>query len=446
VRVRGGDLAGSAGTAGRGGGGGTAGSADPVGGGGCAAPARTLETADAAEVLSGCLHTWASDFMRSLRLHQESANSAQTAAAAADAVRQLRRASRRIGSALLTYRSFVDAAWADELSAELRRLSGTLAYEYRCAARQARLLAALHRLAVEGVGGDRAAALLERQHNLARSRAHSAALEALVSSRFHAVADAVALLAYEVPLAPDAARGSAGTLLVPPAERAWERLVHAVESLPPTPRACAGRREGPDGTDPGAARAGGDTQSRQDAAWLEARILLRHHRYAREVLCAADGTPPVAAREGGAHAGSAGEPRTGTDARTGARTGARGEAGTDARTDAGTDARSEARTDAGPAGTAHDAHLPHLPQPPHLPHDRDDATGLDALLAAASTALDGHRDAIEAAEAAAAAARTPRIAPATAYALGVLHAGQRQEAESARREFRGLWQQVMRDD
>ncbi|OEV30241.1 hypothetical protein AN219_12045, partial [Streptomyces nanshensis] len=59
-----------------------------------------------------------------------------------------------------------------------------------------------------------------------------------------------------------------------------------------------------------------------------------------------------------------------------------------------------------------------------------------------STALDRHRDAVEAAEAAATAARTPRIAPATAYALGVLHAGQRQEAEAARQEFRKLWQQV----
>ncbi|MCH6161082.1 CHAD domain-containing protein [Streptomyces marispadix] len=456
MRVRGGDLAGPAGTAGsastagpagaagHGGAGGAAGPAGPIGGGGCAAPARTLETADAAEVLSGCLNAWAADFMRSLRLHQESASSAQTATAAADAVRQLRRASRRIGSALLTYRSFVDAAWADELSAELRRLSGTLAYEYRCAARQARLLAALHRLAVEGVGGDRAAALLERQHSLARSRAHSAALEALVSSRFHAVADAVALLAYEVPLAPDAARGSAGTLLLPPAERAWERLVHAVESLPPASRAYAGRREGPEGPDPGAARTGGDSQSRQDAAWLEVRILLRHHRYAREVLCAADGQPPGGAREGGGHAGTAGEPRTGTDVRTDAgaeaRTAGRTDARTDARTAARTEARTGARTERDIAEAAHDAHLA---QPQHLPHDRAVATGPDDLLVAASAALDAHRDAIEAAEAAAAAARTPRIAPATAYALGVLHAGQRQEAESARREFRGLWQQVV---
>ncbi|NLU74114.1 CHAD domain-containing protein [Streptomyces sp. HNM0575] len=380
-------------------------------------------------------------------MHQESASNAQTAPAAADAVRQLRRASRRIGSALLTYRSFVDAAWADELSAELRRLSGTLAYEYRCAARQARLLAALHRLAVDGVGGDRAAALLERQHNLARSRAHSAALEALVSSRFHAVADAVALLAYEVPLATDAAEGTAGELLVPPAERAWERLVHAVESLPPSARPSAGRRdgrdgpeaqEGRDGTDAGAGRPGHDAQSRQDAAWLEMRILLRHHRYAQEVLCAAGAS-------------------SGGDADAG---GERAAAGTGARTEPGSDVPGP-RDDAPaphPPRAREGAHRtePHRSDPQRIDPHRTDAQRIDPQrpgyhcpdprLVAASAALDVHRDAVEAAEAAAAAARTPRIAPATAYALGVLHAGQRQEAESARREFRRIWQQVVSDN
>ncbi|MYW33990.1 metal-binding protein, partial [Streptomyces sp. SID2119] len=34
---------------------------------------------------------------------------------------------------------------------------------------------------------------------------------------------------------------------------------------------------------------------------------------------------------------------------------------------------------------------------------------------------------------------TPRIAPATAYALGVLHADQRHEVEAARAVFRETW-------
>ncbi|NNN37467.1 metal-binding protein, partial [Streptomyces sp. S3(2020)] len=64
----------------------------------------------------------------------------------------------------------------------------------------------------------------------------------------------------------------------------------------------------------------------------------------------------------------------------------------------------------------------------------------DVRLLAAGEALDRHRDASEAAAAAAQAARTPRIAPATAYALGVLHADQRHEVEAARFAFQRAWQ------
>ncbi len=63
----------------------------------------------------------------------------------------------------------------------------------------------------------------------------------------------------------------------------------------------------------------------------------------------------------------------------------------------------------------------------------------DPSLAGAVHALDLHRDAADAAGDAAAAARTPRIAPATAYALGVLHAAQRHEVEAARGRFRETW-------
>jgi hypothetical protein len=183
----------------------------------------------------------------------------------------------------------------------------------------------------------------------------------------------VAVLAYEVPLAPDAAArgGGAREVLLPLAERARELLVRAVDALPPS-------------------RVGHDPQSRQDPAWLEVRILLRHHRYAQEVLYAA--AAPTAAR--GQEGGAGGTNATGC---------------------------------------------------PDVPDLGDGPDGPDPRLAAAGAALDRHRDAVEAAEAAAAAARTPRIAPATAYALGVLHAGQRQEAEAARREFAKLWNQIVSD-
>ncbi|MGC5409918.1 CHAD domain-containing protein, partial [Streptomyces sp. DT225] len=286
------------------------------------------------------------------RLHRET--TAPTAAgtrAAEQPATELRGASRRIGAALRTFRTTRDPLWAEQLRTELSWLSGTLAREHAYADRLTRLLDALHGLAgdpalpaartpgestgqgrpVLGVGAARAGALLERQLTLARTRAHSTALQALGSSRFHAVADAVALLASEVPLSP-AAAGPAGELLAEPADRAEQRLLGAVAALP-----CDESAE--------------PYNEAHDAPWHQTRLLLRLHRYAHEVV---HGAP-------------------------------------------------------------------------------------DPVLAAPGHALDLHRDAAEAAGAAATAARTPRIAPATAYALGVLHAAQRHEVEAARAVFRESW-------
>ncbi|CAL9490661.1 hypothetical protein SUDANB23_03237 [Streptomyces sp. enrichment culture] len=196
------------------------------------------------------------------------------------------------------------------------------------------------------VGAAKAAALLERQLTLARTRAHSAALQALGSARFHAVADQVAVLASEVPLA-----GRATDIdLRPLADAARERLVAAVAALPLVTAGSPYNAEAlVHGLSPDPA------PHPQDAPWHQVRLLLRLHRYAREVL--------------------------------------------------------------------------------------DPAAGDDPRLRAAGEALDRHRDAAEAAAAAAQAARTPRIAPATAYALGVLHAGQRHEVEAARYAFQRAWRQ-----
>ncbi|MGW8887234.1 CHAD domain-containing protein [Streptomyces sp. NPDC055749] len=324
----------------------------------------TRETAElpaelsAGAVLGPYLQTQAGDFLRSLRLHREhSAPTDGGSRGAEEAAGALRRSARRIGGSLHTFRGVLDASWADQLRTELAWLSGTLAREHAYATRLTRLLEALHGLsgttlpaarsatgnpdtasaasdkerAALGVGAARAGALLERQLTLARTRAHSAALQALGSSRFHAVADAVALLASDVPLAASAAAPAAETLY-DPAERTEKRLLVAVAALPPD-----------EAVEP--------YNEAQDAPWHQARLLLRLHRYADEVV---RGTP-------------------------------------------------------------------------------------DPVLAGAGKALDLHRDAAEAASAAAAAARTPRIAPATAYALGVLHADQRHEVEAARSVFRETW-------
>ncbi|MFF0271730.1 MULTISPECIES: CHAD domain-containing protein [unclassified Streptomyces] len=313
----------------------------------------------AGEVLAPYLHARAADFLRGLRLHGESGSDT---AGAEEAARTLRGAARRISGTLHTFRPLLDAAWADQLRTELAWLSGTLALEHACTSRLVRLVDALSRLsngtggtnggpvpAARGsettgltVGAARAGALLERQLTLARTRAHSASLQALGSARFHAVADAVALLASEVPLGP-VGTAPAAEVLDAPAAVAERRLLDAVAALPLT------RAAHPYNAD-ALALAAGETQ---DAPWHQTRLLLRLHRYATEAL----------------H--TAGEP--------------------------------------------------------------------DPVLFEAARALDRHRDAAEAAAAAATAARTPRIAPATAYALGVLHADQRHEVEASRFAFQHAW-------
>ncbi|WP_440553498.1 CHAD domain-containing protein [Streptomyces sp. SCPE 10] len=329
-------------------------------------PTAGTATGDA---LAGYLRAQATEFLRALRLHRETGGAAGGGEESVDAASALRRSARRISASLHTYRPLLDPAWTESLRPELAWVSGTLALEQAYEARLERLLQALHRLsgaaalpdrAPAGPGGgppaatDRASltvgaakagALLDRQLTLARTRAHSTALQALGSSRFHAVADKVAVLASEVPLAPAAPV----TGLHPLAAAARERLTDAVAALPlltaghPYNAQALVHGLSPD-----------PSPHPQDGPWHQVRLLLRLHRYAREVL--------------------------------------HGDAAADVR------------------------------------------------ILAAGQALDRHRDASEAAAAAAQAARTPRIAPATAYALGVLHADQRHEVEASRFAFQRAWQ------
>ncbi|MEU0335768.1 CHAD domain-containing protein [Streptomyces sp. NPDC006193] len=356
------------------------------------------------DALAAYLRSQATEFLRALRLHRETGGQAGAASArthpggegageAVDATRALRRAARRISGSLHTFRPLLDAGWSEEMRPELAWLSGTLGLEHAYEARLERLLLALHRLsgaavlpgraqapaavaaATAGagtcaaggpalptapagrgsltVGAAKAGALLERQLTLARTRAHSTALQALGSSRFHAVADKVAVLASEVPLTLTARATDLGPL----AAAAGERLTDAVAALP---LVTAGH--------PYNAQALADGLSPdppphpQDGPWHQVRLLLRLYRYAREALHGGAGDPPA-----------------------------------------------------------------------------------DPRLLAAGRALNRHRDASEAAAAAAQAARTPRITPATAYALGVLHADQRHEVEAARFAFQQAWQKKTAD-
>ncbi len=336
-----------------------------------AAPDPAVDTAASGEVLADYLHGQAAEFLRSLRLHGDSGAGAEDAT---EAARLLRRSARRISGALHVYRPLTDTAWTDHLRSELLWLSETLGREYAYAARLARLRGALHRLSGSApceerawsgltVGAARAGALLERQLTLARTRAHSAALQALGSSRFHAVADAAAVLASEVPLDPAAHDLLAREALPRLVEQTHRRLVEAVELLP---LSVAGHPYNAEALTHGLAAVPSSdappAEARQDAPWHHVRKLVRLRRYAQEVL---------------------------------------------------------------------DEHGQGEVEP-----------SLSVGLLNAGQALDRHRDAAEAAAAAAAAARTPRIAPATAYALGVLHADQRHEVEAARFAFGRVWQRT----
>jgi hypothetical protein len=330
------------------------------------------------EALAGYLRAQATEFLRALRLHREAGSAAAGGTEeSVDAARALRRSVRRISGSMHTFRPLLEADWSEGLRPELAWLSGTLSLENAYAGRLERLLLALQRLSGAAVfpaqppspakvqllpappaqppadrgnltvGAAKAGALLDRQLTLARTRAHSTALQALGSSRFHAVADKVAVLASEVPLTPAAP----ATDLRPLAAAAEERLADAVTALPlvtagsPYNAVALVHGLSPD-----------PAPHPQDAPWHQVRLLLRLHRYAREAL-------------------------------------------------------------------------------------HGDNAPVDVRLLRAGQALDRHRDASEAATAAASAARTPRIAPATAYALGVLHADQRHEVEAARFAFQQCWQQ-----
>ena len=289
---------------------------------------------------------------------------------------------------LHTFRPLLDTDWSEGLRPELAWLSGTLAHGARlrgpAGAAAAGAAPAVRRRpvpAAAGVGAPRAAArgngprrapaadapaatdrsnltvgaakagaLLDRQLTLARTRAHSTALQALGSGRFHAVADRIAVLAGEVPLSPAAASADLRLLAAAAEERLDRR----------------GRRAAPAHRRPPLQRGGPRPRPRPGHLPTPAGRPL------------APGPAPAAPAPLRARGPHGGRPRRDPPA------------------------------DRGRPG----------PDPPP-----------------------GRR---EAAAAAAEAARTPRIAPATAYALGVLHADQRHEVEAARFAFHHLWHRLPR--
>ncbi|MEV6106848.1 CHAD domain-containing protein [Streptomyces sp. NPDC051940] len=233
-------------------------------------------------MLAAYLSDRATDLLRGLRGPETAGG-----LAAAEAAWLVRRSARRICATLAAHEALTDEEWAKRVRGELQWFSGLLVLEHVYAARLERLLAGLHRLTgpdedgdsppARAVGAARAAALLQRRLGLARSRAHTAALDAMGSERFHAAVDAVALLASEAPLEGDASP----EVLRAAVERAQQQLADAVARLPlqraghPYNAEALAR-----GLDPAPA-------PEQDTPWRQVRSLLRQVRYAHEVLAPA---------------------------------------------------------------------------------------------------------------------------------------------------------------
>ncbi|MCQ4045994.1 CHAD domain-containing protein [Streptantibioticus rubrisoli] len=388
------------------------------------APAVIAPVADrtAGEVLAGYLGEHAAEFLRGLRLRADDE---------AAGARALRRSSRRISAVLLTYEPLVDPGWAQSLRSELRWLCGTLAREQRYGADLGRLRTALHRLVSGTPGVDNDAA--------------------------GPPADGAPEAGEPVAAGDGPGRrgtGRAATAPAPSAEgggrRAGRRgrVLPASSHAPPTAEAA----DQPPGRGPlavGAARAGALlerqltlSRTRAHSATLQAFGSARFHAVADTVALLASDPPLTAAAAAPAdqllpplaeHAYR--RLAEAVEALPLALTGYpyNGHALRAALADAPADEQQDLpwHQVRGLLRVCRYALEP-LDEPPA-------AVPEAARLYGAGRALDRHRDAAAAAAAAASAARTPRITPATGYALGVLHADQRAEVEAARYAFSRMW-------
>lgn len=386
----------------------------------------TNPTAAPADAVVGYLRARATEFLRALRTHRETGGCGGGAPARAqsragepgaeestDAALALRRSARRINGTLHTFRPLLDADWSESLRPELAWLSHTLAREHAYTTRLTRLTTALTRLS-----GPPAPSLPAQNTPAVSSRSATPT--------------------------PAAGSRSAGATGIPPLERSREwRRVGTAEPGTPGPETSPPATTDRGTLTLGAAKAGALltrqltlARTRAHSTSLQALASPRFHALADTIALLASEVPLT--------------PTT-TDL-----------------TPLATAARVRLH-DAITTLPLHTAARPynaealvHALSPDPAPHPQDapwhqvrlllrlhryalevlhpEAVPVDVRLLGAGEALDRHRDASEAASAAASAARTPRIAPATAYALGVLHADQRHEVEAARYAFQQCWE------
>ena len=140
-----------------------------------------------------------------------------------DAVHAMRVASRRLRSALRTFRPLLDHSALGDLGSELKWLASVLGEVRDREVLHERMRHALDNLPDELVLGPVRARLLDEELHAGGLRARSVAVDALRSSRYLTLLDRLDGLAAAPPLTPRAAR-PAGTVLPRLAQRAWKRL------------------------------------------------------------------------------------------------------------------------------------------------------------------------------------------------------------------------------
>ncbi|MFD0416911.1 CHAD domain-containing protein [Streptomyces sp. NPDC127108] len=405
----------------------------------------------AGETLSVYLQDQATDFLRSLRLHRESSTDAHGAEESLEAARALRRASRRVGATLHTFRPLLDPEWTESLRPELAWLSGTLAREHAYAVRLERLLGALHRLSSPPPPAP-SAPLPGPSTPPLRGGHLPPAHPAPGTGRWTGSTPGAPLPAATPDSSTAVGRRSAGRLGSPLVERSrelgegWAQPpVEGADTAKPRQGALPAQGPAKKPTGPlaiGAAKAAALLErqltlarTRAHSAALQAFGSSRFHAVADNVAVLASEVPLHATAD--------------ADLKPLAATAEQHL--TEAVTDlplirAGHPYNAEALVHGLAADTAPEAQdAPWLKVRSLLRLHRYaqevllGETPLDPRILQAGQALDLHREAADAAAAAASAARTPRIAPATAYALGVLHADQRHEVEAARFAFQRAW-------
>lgn len=139
-----------------------------------------------------------------------------------DAVHAMRVATRRLRSALTTFRPLLHRAQTDPLRVELQWLAGALGAARDAEVLHARLLALLAAEPAELVLG-RVQARIETAMTERHQRAHEQLRAALDGERYLQLLDALDALVAEPPFL-DPARGDAEPVLAPLLRRAWRRL------------------------------------------------------------------------------------------------------------------------------------------------------------------------------------------------------------------------------